>query len=374
MSTLNYPCGHCREEVKDDEEAVFCEGECYCWFHASCAGLNTVEYCQLTEDEIWRCTSCVEANLPAHNTKDAVDVFHFDFQKNLPTPKITVGHQFYLRLLWTYLFGIYCASTELTAAYMWHESLAKRGANDVISCLAHFIFRNPLGRSGAKWSIWWADNCAGQNKNNAMIWFFQDLIRRGIYSRIDLKFLVVGHTYGPTDRTFGVIEKYTSKLESVCTPEQWYNQISLSTPTVQVTVMDQDNFKDYRQHLRKLYTERNQDIDHKPLNFNTGVWFNFGCGESTVGGETKLCEHPQEVWVRHSYEISEMPQRVSYFKKRGKQDGIDAMPPFLYTQNPIPIKKAKADDLLKLLEYIPAKHHSFYTNLPALDDESENED
>ena len=107
------------------------------------------------------------------------------------------------RLLWTYLFGIYSASTQLTAAYMWHELLAKRGANEVISCLSHFIFCNPLGRTGAKRSIRWADNCPGQNKNNYIMCFFQDLIRRGVYTRIDFKFLVVGHTYGPTDRSFG---------------------------------------------------------------------------------------------------------------------------------------------------------------------------
>ena len=105
---------------------------------------------------------------------DAVDVFHFDFQQNLPTPKLTVGQQFYCGLLWTYLFGIYYASTQLTTAYMWHELLAKRGANDVISCLAHLIFHNGLGRSGAKWSIWWADNSPRQNKNNYIMWFFQD--------------------------------------------------------------------------------------------------------------------------------------------------------------------------------------------------------
>lgn len=34
-----------------------------------------------------------------------------------------------------------------------------------------------------------------------IIWFFQELIRRGVYSRIDYKFLVVGHTYGAIDRS-----------------------------------------------------------------------------------------------------------------------------------------------------------------------------
>ena len=59
---------------------------------------------------------------------------------------------------------------------MWHELVAKRGASDVISCLEHFIYRTQLGRMGAKWSIWWSDNCPGQNKS--LMWFFSDSIRR----------------------------------------------------------------------------------------------------------------------------------------------------------------------------------------------------
>ena len=67
---------------------------------------------------------CVESGLPTFNSIDAVDVFHFDFQRNLPMPKLTVGQQFYMRLLWTYLFGIYSASTKIMMAYMWHELIA----------------------------------------------------------------------------------------------------------------------------------------------------------------------------------------------------------------------------------------------------------
>ena len=72
--------------------------------------------------------------------------------------------------------------------------------------------RTPLAHTGAKWSIWWADNCPGQNKNNYIMWFFQDLIRHQVYSRIDYKFLIAGHTYGATDQAFGVIERYTSSI------------------------------------------------------------------------------------------------------------------------------------------------------------------
>ena len=108
--------------------------------------------------------------------------------------------------------------------------------------------------------------------------------------------------------------------------------------------MEQSFFRDYRQHLRKLYTERTQDLEKNPLNFSSIVSFNFGCGEKIVSATLKLFDHPREVWVRHSYDVSVTPQCVSYFKQRGVQHGIDMEPPSLYQQYPIPIKKAKADE------------------------------
>jgi len=86
---------------------------------------------------------------------------------------------------------------------MWHELLTRRGPNDVISCLAHFINMR-LGRMGAKWIIFWADSCLGQNKNHYLMWFLADLIRRQVYSRIDFKFLIPFiimtkvHSHGPS--------------------------------------------------------------------------------------------------------------------------------------------------------------------------------
>lgn len=141
-----YTCRNCKEEVCEDDKAIQCEGvcvrACQLWFHASCQAIDDHEYDLLsTSDDKWECAECKKTSLPTFNSVNAIDIFHFDFHKNLPTPKLTVGQQFYMRLLWTYLFGIYSASTKIMTAYMWHELVAKRGANDVISCLEHFIYR-----------------------------------------------------------------------------------------------------------------------------------------------------------------------------------------------------------------------------------------
>ena len=171
------------------------------------------------------------------------------------------------------------------------------------------------------------------------MWFFQDLIRQNVYTRIDYTFLVVGHTYGPTDRSFGVIERYTKHVETVYTPQHWYEHVRKSSVDVEVYEMEQSTFKDYRQHLRKMYTERSQDINKKPLDFSHCLWFNFGIGEKNVGGKLVSFEHPTEVWVRHTYDVAEEPQCVCYLKKRYMQVGIDSIPPPLYHCSPLPIKK-----------------------------------
>ena len=77
---------------RDDDKATFCEGECHSWYHARCVDISNDEYDSLTESEgKWECSECKTCDLPIFNSVGAVDVFHLNFQQNLPTPKQTVG-------------------------------------------------------------------------------------------------------------------------------------------------------------------------------------------------------------------------------------------------------------------------------------------
>ena len=378
-ASSQYPCGTCQKDVGKNEKALQCEGACGKWFHCSCIfkhELSTTQYQKVAASpDAWVCANCCgDQTLPHFQTTSAIDVFHFDFQKNLPTPKLTVGKQFYLRLLWTYLFGIYCVSNDTLCAFMWSELIAHRGANEVVSSLAHFIFNMKQGRTGAKWSIWWADNCPGQNKNHCVIWFFLDLIRRGIYARIDYKFLVVGHTYGPADRSFGVIEKHTKKIENIYTPQEWCEHVQNSTVSgkIQVTEMSQDYFFDYWEFLKNMYIERNVDIEGNQIQFSKILWFNFGVGEELIDGQIHQTQHPLEVWVRYSHNISEKPQKILYQKKSCIRLNLTHQPDPLYDSYPLPIKYAKACDVQKLArEYVPENARSIYMNLRTLEDDND---
>lgn len=76
--------------------------------------------------------------------------------------------------------------------------------------------------------------------------FLQDVIQRRVYSRIDYKFLIAGHTYGLTDQAFGAIERYTSKIDTVCVPCQWYQHVRDACKSVVVIEMEQRFFQIFR--------------------------------------------------------------------------------------------------------------------------------
>jgi len=125
-----------------------------------------------------------------------------------------------------------------------------------------------------KWSIWWADNCPSQNKNNYVVWFFQEMIQCKVYSRIDYKFLIPSHTYESTDQVFGIIECYTYKIETVYVPQQWYEHVtnaSTGVSSVKVVEMKQSFFHDFCQYLNNMYTERNKEEQKRNLDFQSVV-------------------------------------------------------------------------------------------------------
>jgi hypothetical protein len=67
----------------------------------------------------------------------------------------------------------------------------------------------------------YCDNCGGQNKNKAMYNMIRYFLNNSNYaSKINLIFLIVGHTYMPVDSMHAVIEK-SLKNKLVHTPSEW---------------------------------------------------------------------------------------------------------------------------------------------------------
>lgn len=90
-----------------------------------------------------------------------VTVIAFDLMKTLVTPSLSVGIAYYKRQLWTYNLGIHNLATNDAYMYVWNESMASRGPQEIGSCLLHFI-KNYVHTEKL---IMYSDQCGGQNRN-----------------------------------------------------------------------------------------------------------------------------------------------------------------------------------------------------------------
>ena len=62
-----FPCGVCRKEVKEDDQAILCESSCNFWFHRICTGLTETAFHLLIQEIYaeWVCDRCITStNIP----------------------------------------------------------------------------------------------------------------------------------------------------------------------------------------------------------------------------------------------------------------------------------------------------------------------
>ena len=191
----------------------------------------------------------LQADTQDSKSSASVCILAFDFEQNLPLLHLPVGEIFYLRQLWLYAFGVHCCSDDSASIFYWDETVAKKGANEVISCLDYYFTRT-LPDEVDTLNLY-SDGCGGQNKNRFVIMYLYSLVKLGRFKKIKHVFLIRGHSFLPCDRDFGVIEQKKRKKERVYVPKEWMTLIETARKRKPFDVVgaDQSIFHDYQEHL-----------------------------------------------------------------------------------------------------------------------------
>ena len=147
-----------------------------------------------------------------------------DFGENMELPvynKEQPGCAYYFSPLSAYNFGVVNHAHEYEDgiigehlyAHVYHEGVAKKGANNVASLLMKTFRELDILQEdeiGGELTVVF-DNCTGQNKNNTVLKLLVYLIEMKFFKKVNFVFLIVGHTKNVADHLFNALKNVYRK-------------------------------------------------------------------------------------------------------------------------------------------------------------------
>eukprot|EP00117_Sycon_ciliatum_P016477 scpid44506/ scgid15886/ len=139
--------------------------------------------------------------------------YTFDFAQNVALPQSArqEGPLYFKAPRKVQIFGVNNEAVPQQVNYLIDESdtigqdgKSSHGPNAVASMLHHFFSFYGLHEKGC---LLHCDNCAGQNKNRTIVAYFCWRVIMGLHDRIELSFMLTGHTRCLVDGCFGLLKQ-----------------------------------------------------------------------------------------------------------------------------------------------------------------------
>lgn len=274
-----------------------------------------------------------------------VRVITFDLEKVLYCPKGENSDFFYKRKLSNYNFTVFDCITKEAVCYCWDQLTAGRGADEICSCLLHYI--GVKVEEGVIEFHFYSDNCSAQNKNQFLFSLYCWLcLKYGI--KIVHRWLVKGHTHMECDSVHAMVEKRTKNVE-IFTPSQWFGLIraaKVNPPMYKVVEVDQSMVFNFERLGEMHLWARNVPIlSLKELSLSSEIPGVATYKTEYDGAPKTFRVLPQAVGRPINWKTFQLPCAYS---------GVIPLPPKLYEDLMWYVKKG----------HIPTAYLYFYNSLP----------
>jgi hypothetical protein len=276
----------------------------------------------------------------------------FDLEKTLTTPFGKSVLFYYARKYAVYNLTFYESVTRQVYCYVWGESEGNRGSVEICSIMEKYLCEIDEKGTITKLALF-CNNCAGQQKNIAMLAVIMKFIERAQnVKKVSLNFLLVGHTLMTVDSVHGAIERATRK-KTVYAPSEW------------LTIIQNARYDPFPYTVVKL---NHLDFrDWKTLGDKLNVKF-CSSKEPFKISEVRRAIFTKDLSKNHSFKVIENAtnpeEKLALIKPKRKYKF--EIPATKYC-NPVPISSKKFRDLVDLCTNkgaIPQHYHPEYLNLP----------
>lgn len=277
------------------------------------------------------------------------EIFTFKLQHAIDLPHISSNDAYFKRQLWCNVFTVYDQKTDTTYFYVWNETIAPRGSNEIASCLyKHFNSHLP---KDVKKIILFSDPNFGQRNItiSMMLAKFFDYWKNGQLTTIEQHFFSPGHCFSGCDRSFQSVLS-NIKPDQIFVQDDVINAIKdakKNEPKFVVTAMTNRNFFSSKP-LENLLLSTQKTADGNQIN-----WSNY----------QKIIYNRQKPFLMDVVDYG-----ATSTKSISLQKNPVAMP-FSLTRvcfsfaDTLAISQNKYDDLQSLLQYVPESHHEYYRSL-----------
>lgn len=277
-----------------------------------------------------------------------VAVLTIELQRPLEMPLLSVDESYDIRNLW---FSNLCVFDELDQKaymYVWEEFVAKRGPEEIASCLFEHIAA--IQTTTKKLII--HSNATSLYRNTKMIMFLVQIMKeRRELQTIEQRFFFPGHDTNDCSCCIDKIEKKIRATERVFTPNDYITIMSSTKKTDPIyTVVQMASHDFYAIELLPNSTTNQIDwTDVKSVVYNRN----------------------EPMLLRLNYFSCDSEEILTFDEKSWNEFHKTEL--VISNMNGIAISKQKYDDLvLKTLKYIPSEYHAYYTSIKF--DEAQNAD
>ena len=234
--------------------------------------------------------------------------------------------------------------TTKPAGYLWNESIAGRADEDLSS-----VFVKAILHFGCEYTVLWADNCGGQNKNwtlyGSMVW----LVNSGQgQNTITIKYLTKGHTFMSADVFHKDVEKVWKTQRNVFTFDdfvQLVNRVGTAIPL---------NHTDFF-CWPKIFSQSKSCLETRPL-----------LAEVVM---VQFRKNSTSMFYKKSYNTTDFTE-VPFLTKASQKIYSEAgkTPPYKCNTKPRGISLSKKTGIQKLLQYMPDDKVGHWEGIPANDE------